>query len=333
MLESILYVTDAQFFYRAATQDTQNNPGPSGAPVVHDVDSKSGLCKAPDPDMLEQILVWKNHSGSMEDRCSELETQLSEWYKRVEELENEKSHAVNESKLMGEEMRKCQKELAEAGEAQSYLTSVVEDLQNQLDACSPDQVVYLRGMVQRLEADNSQLNADIEVLSLQLRSTSSRSCNVESKPACTDTFDEASYKDELDGTEDYDDEGGLISGCEISEKLVDLSEDIVTEMANVGTHAKVELVMSAVQYAGLLSVVQKAMKQMESMKSRSDSQQDTFALLDQTLSRSLSITSRCIFPCLGTVSSIRALMPNNISHSITIFRCSCTITNPLCRYS
>lgn len=237
-------------------------------------------------------MVLKKQSKSLEDRCSGLEGELNDSHKRVEELENEISHLLNERKSMEEEMRKCSKELTEAGEAQSYLTSVVEDLQKQLDACSPDQVVYLRGMIQRLEADNSQLQADIEVLSMQLRGTSSQSCNLGSKPAAGDTFDEASYRDELEGT-DYDEEGALVSGCERSEKLVDLSQDIVTEMANVGSHAKVELVLSAVQYAGLLSVVQKAMKQMEGLKSRSDSQQDTFALLDQTLSRSLSITSEC----------------------------------------
>ncbi|GMH35805.1 hypothetical protein BSKO_03673 [Bryopsis sp. KO-2023] len=302
---------------RSALKESQNKAGPSGSDsVISDLQWKLEEYKAQSEEC--EILESENirlrakledlekNAETLKTQCSkaealterlkpkvdDLENEISCLESRLADLEQENDGLSRAKNTLAEELATCQRQCTESEEGRSYLTSVVEDLEKQLDACSPEQVVELRSLMRRMESDNSRLESDLEILSMQLRSREQGggSMSYDMNSTIPEACEGVSYEGSV-FSEQHD--LGHTLHEERSEQLVDLSEDIMTEMANVanvGDSLNLGISMSYVQYAGLLAAVQKAMKQLEEARLSSVTSPDAFTLLDQTLSRSLSIT-------------------------------------------
>ena len=200
---------------------------------------------------------------------------------------------IQSLRVMGAKHQDLQRRLAEAQDERDYLKSVMEDLQKQVDASSPEVSAQLRTTLQGMEMEIARLEEENDVLRSKI--CDQHQMDMDEMHASEETlftkeslaFDVLNHKIVEEGASD------------VSEELVDYSLEIMGEMANAAADLEVGISMSYVQYAGLLAAIQKAIKQLETSKDSFSESTASFRFLDKTLSKTLSISRFRVRPPVG----------------------------------
>ena len=233
-------------------------------------------------------------NSDLQRKSKELADEVERLKRDLALVSSQKLGIQNASSQLKAELQACQNQLLAMGEERDSMSAMVTELQQHLDESSVSEIVQLRLAVARLETDVARLAADNEVLTTQLRAVSA---NVDEdlsgmpsrSPEPSDRLLDSSDS-EYNGSPR---EKGVSQGTQ-SEKLIDLSEAMVAEMADIaysGENQKLGITLSHVQYAGLIGAVQKAMKQVEEAKQNSIlGGANSFSVLDSSLTRSLMIS-------------------------------------------
>lgn len=207
----------------------------------------------------------------------------------LDEVRKKSFHLAQSLRAMAIKQKDLQRRFMETQDERDYLKSVMEDLQKQVDASSPETTAHLRAMIQDMQKEIRDLSRENELLQFRIQNEPLAIMEEESE-----TFSEDDYQGgpRLRLRSAFAEFGGRKlqeSHSEISEELVDCSMDIMGELANATADVEIGISMTYVQYAGLIAAIQKAVKQLEASKQSSESMQ-SFHLLEKTLSQTLSIS-------------------------------------------
>ena len=249
--------------------------------------------------MSDQTVVLRlSHGNSLECEAQFADMDSSVVGSDATTGETDDNHAkihqlVQSLRVMGAKHKDLQRRLAEAQDERDYLRSVMEDLQKQVDASSPEVSAQLRTTLQGMEMEIARLEDENDVLRSKI--CDQHPMDMEEMHASEETlfpkenlaFDVLNHRIVEEGASD------------VSEELVDYSLEIMGEMANAAADLEVGISMSYVQYAGLLAAIQKAIKQLEASKDSFSESTASFRFLDKTLSKTLSISRFRVRPPVG----------------------------------
>ncbi|CAD7702737.1 unnamed protein product, partial [Ostreobium quekettii] len=237
----------------------------------------------------------RQQNSDMQQKNKQLTEELDQLKLQLSQVESQKAKCQQALSDLKAELQSCQQDLQGAEEERDSLGAMVNELQQHLDESSGPETVRLKMTVSTLESDVSRLAADNEVLTTRLRALSASVDEDLAGVPLRSGDDEDSVLEYSSSEEECKSsvEKGVSQGTE--EKLVDLSETMIAEMAEIacsGQSDKLGLSLSHAQYAGLLAAVQKAFEEVEAAKQSSIlGGADKFTMLDRSLSKSLSMSS------------------------------------------